>query len=308
MIALDAMGGDHAPRETVAGAAEAARRGVDVVLVGDPARLESACAELDVDLPIVGASQVVEMGEDPASSIREKTDASISVAARLVRTGEADGLVSAGSTGAALAAAAVIIGRIPGVLRPAIATVIPSTPPVVLIDSGANPSVSPQHLVQFGIMGSVVSELVLGQADPSIGLLSIGQERGKGRDLERQATPLLEEAFPRFIGNVEGRDITTGQVNVVVSDGFTGNVALKTIEGTVRWVASLAAMAAAPLPPEVLSGIDYESTGGAHLVGTRGVVVIAHGSSSRVSIANALTAAARHADSGMVEAIGRRIA
>lgn len=307
MIALDAMGGDHAPVETVAGAAEAVRRGIDVVLVGDRERLTPLCSDMGVDMPIVHAGQVVEMDEDPARSIREKTDASISVAARLVRSGDADGLVSAGSTGAALAASAIIIGRIPGVVRPAIATVIPTSPPAVLIDSGANPTVSEVHLVQFAIMGAVVSELVVGLAAPTVGLLSIGQEKGKGRDLERQVAPLLESALPRFLGNVEGRDIGTGNVNVVVTDGFTGNVVLKTIEGTIGWVASLAAQAGHPLPHEVLSGIDHETTGGSHLVGTRGVVVIAHGSSSRVAIHHAIASAAREADAGMVEEIGRRI-
>ncbi|NIA25858.1 MAG: phosphate acyltransferase PlsX [Gammaproteobacteria bacterium] len=302
------MGGDHAPRETVAGAAEAVRRGIEVVLVGNRRRLEPLCENVDVDLPIVHAADVVAMGEDPARSIREKPDASISVAARLVRSGEADGLVSAGSTGAALAAAAIIIGRIPGVLRPAIATVIPTTPPTVLIDSGANPTVGPGHLVQFAIMGSVVSELSLGVADPSVGLLSIGQEKGKGRDLEKQAAVLLEDAVPRFVGNVEGRDVAAGTVNVVVTDGFTGNTVLKAIEGTIAWVASLAAGAGAPLPAMVLSGVDYETTGGAHLVGTRGVVVIAHGSSSRVAICSALESASREASGGMVEEIGRRLA
>ncbi|GBE23517.1 MAG TPA: phosphate acyltransferase PlsX [Actinobacteria bacterium] len=308
MLALDAMGGDHAPRETVAGAAEAVRRGIDVVLVGDRRRLEPLCDDVDVDLPIVDAGDVVEMGEDPARSIREKPDASISVAARLVRSGEADGLVSAGSTGAALAAAAIIIGRIPGVLRPAIATVIPTDPPTVLVDAGANPTVGPRHLLQFAIMGSVVSEVSLGVADPSVGLLSIGHEKGKGRDLEKQAAVLLENALTRFVGNVEGRDVTAGTVNVVVTDGFTGNTVLKAIEGAVTWVASLAACAGAPLPTTVLAGIDYETTGGAHLVGTRGVAVIAHGSSSRVAIRSALEWAAHGASGGMVEEIERRLA
>lgn len=308
MLALDAMGGDHAPRETIAGAVEAVRRGIDVVLVGDRRRLEPLCEDVDVDLPIVHAGDAVEMGEDPVRSIREKPDASISVAARLVRSGEADGLVSAGSTGAALAAATIIIGRIPGVLRPAIATVIPTDPPTVLVDAGANPMVGPRHLVQFAIMGSVVSEFSLGVADPSVGLLSIGQEKGKGRDLERQAAVLLEDALPRFVGNVEGRDITAATVDVVVTDGFTGNTVLKAIEGTVAWVASLAADAGEPLPATVLAGLDYETTGGAHLVGTRGVAVIAHGSSSRVAIRSALEWASHEASGGMVEEIGRRFA
>jgi len=216
--------------------------------------------------------------------------------------------VSAGSTGAALAAAAILIGRIPGVLRPAIATVIPTSPPTVLVDSGANPTVGPGHLVQFAIMGSVVSEFLLGVAEPTVGLLSIGKEKGKGRDLEKQAAVLLEDSMPGFVGNVEGRDVAAGIVSVVVTDGFTGNVALKTLEGTIAWVASLAEAAGMPLPSGVLDVIDYENTGGAYLVGTRSVVVIAHGSSSRVAICSALESASRAVSAGMVEEIERRLA
>lgn len=304
-VALDAMGGDHAPLETVAGAAEASKVGIDVVLVGDQRRLAPICRDLGVDLPIVHASAVVGMDEDPARAIREKTDASISVAARMVRSGEADGLVSAGSTGAALAAAAIIIGRIQGVLRPAIAAVIPSNPPTVLIDAGANPNVGPKHLLQFATMGAIVSEMTFGVADPTVGLLSIGHEPGKGRALERQTATLLEHAPFTFVGNVEGRDIPSGAVNVVVTDGFTGNVALKSIEGAIMWVGTLAERAGGPLPRTVSTGIDYETTGGAHLVGTKGVVIVAHGSSSRVSIRNALSVASTA--EGMVAEIARRL-
>jgi glycerol-3-phosphate acyltransferase PlsX len=299
------MGGDHAPLETVAGAAAAAAAGVDVVLVGDTHLLQPLCRDVGVDLPMVHASAVVGMDEDPARAIREKPDASISVAARMVRSGEADGLVSAGSTGAALAASAIIIGRIDGVLRPAIAAVIPSHPPTVLIDAGANPNVGAEHLLQFATMGVVVSEFAFGIADPTVGLLSIGHEPGKGRRLERRAAVLLESAPLTFIGNVEGRDIPSGAVNVVVTDGFTGNVALKSIEGAVTWVGTLAERAGGPLPQTVSIGIDYETTGGAHLVGAKGVVIIAHGSSTRVSIRNALSVASTAG--GMVAEIRRRL-
>jgi glycerol-3-phosphate acyltransferase PlsX len=306
-IALDAMGGDHAPLETVAGAADAVARGIDVVLVGDSSRLGAVCTRLGADLEIVHAADVVEMGEDPARSIREKPDASITVAARMVRSGEVEGLVSAGSTGAALAAGAIVIGRVRGVLRPAIAAVIPTTPPSVLIDAGANPNVGPSHLMQFAVMGAAVSRLIFDIADPTVGLLSIGHERGKGRALERQASELLESSALRFVGNVEGRDVAAGAVNVIVTDGFTGNVALKTMEGAVTWVAGLAAAAGAPLPLDVISGLDYETTGGAHLVGTRGVVIVSHGSSSRVSIRNALEIASREAARGLVAEIEQRL-
>jgi len=304
-VALDAMGGDHAPSETVAGAIEAAASGIDVVLVGDAHRLEPLCHEFGVVLPIVHAPDAVEMDEDPARAIREKPDSSISVAARMVRDGEVAGLVSAGSTGAALAASAITIGRIEGVLRPAIAAVIPSVPPTVLIDAGANPAVGPKHLLQFATMGVVVSEFAFGVEDPTVGLLSIGREPGKGRALERLATALLTDGPFRFVGNVEGRDIPSGVVNVVVTDGFTGNVALKSLEGATAWIGTLAARAGRPLPEVVRHALDYESTGGAHLVGVKGVVIIAHGSSSRIAIRNALSVAAT--SEGIVEEIGRRL-
>jgi phosphate acyltransferase len=304
-VALDAMGGDHAPLETVAGAVEAAAVGVDVVLVGDADRVEPLCREFGAELPIVHAPETVEMGEDPTRAMREKPDSSISVAARMVRDGEADGLVSAGSTGAALTSSAITIGRIEGVLRPGIAAVIPSIPPTILIDAGANPAVGPKHLLQFATMGVVVSEIVFGVEEPTVGLLSIGHEPGKGRALERLAASLLTEAPFRFVGNVEGRDIPSGAVNVVVTDGFTGNVALKSLEGATSWIASLAAQAGGPLPETVKHALDYENMGGAHLVGVRGVVIIAHGSSSRIAIRNALTMAAT--SEGMVAEIGRRL-
>ncbi len=304
-VALDAMGGDHAPFETVAGAVDAAASGIDVVLVGDAHRLEPLCSKLGATLRIVHAPDTVEMEDDPARAIREKPDSSISVAARMVRDGEVDGLVSAGSTGAALAASAIIIGRMEGVLRPAIAAVIPSVPPTILIDAGANPAVGPKHLLQFATMGVVVSEIAFGVEDPTVGLLSIGHEPGKGRALERLASTLLADGPFRFVGNVEGRDIPSGGVNVVVTDGFTGNVALKSLEGATAWIGALAARAGGPLPEVVRHALDYESTGGAHLVGVKGVVIIAHGSSSRVAIRNALSVAATSA--GMVEEIGRRL-
>ncbi len=304
-VALDAMGGDHAPLETVAGAVDASAAGVEVVLVGDARRIEPLCRELGADLPIVHAPDMVEMQEDPARAIREKPHSSISIAARMVRDGEAEGLVSAGSTGAALAACAITIGRVEGVLRPAIAAVIPSVPPTILIDAGANPAVGPKHLLQFATMGVVVSEIAFGVKDPTVGLLSIGHEPGKGRALERLAAELLNDGPFRFVGNVEGRDIPSGVVNVVVTDGFTGNVALKSLEGATAWIGALAAKAGSPLPEVVRHALDYENTGGAHLVGVRGVAIVAHGSSSRVAIRNALIMAAT--SEGMVEEIGRRL-
>jgi glycerol-3-phosphate acyltransferase PlsX len=297
------MGGDNAPIETVAGAVDASRRGVDVVLVGHPDRLQAELAKHDTRLPIVDALEVIDMAADPVRALREKPGASITVAAKLVAEKSADGLVSAGSTGAAMAAAAIIIGRIKGVSRPSIASIFP-TPgsPTVVLDSGANPDVKPEQIVQFAIMGSVASEVLLGTEDPRVGLLSIGEEKGKGRDLERAAYDLLEQAPIRFIGNVEGRDVANDKSDVIVTDGFTGNIFLKTMEGAAQVVARYAMEELSKLDPEVQEAalpallrvrerLDYETYGGAQLLGVSGVVVIAHGSSSRVAIANALAMA-----------------
>ncbi len=305
------MGGDNAPTETVAGAVEASRRGVDVVLVGEHLTLEAELAKHETRLPIVDAPEVIAMSDDPARSLREKPGASITVAAKLVAEGTADGLVSAGSTGAAMAAAAIIIGRIKGVSRPSIASLFP-TPgsPTLVLDSGANPDVKPDQLAQFGIMGSVAAQVMLGLDRPRVALLSNGEEKGKGRDLERAAYDLLESAPINFIGNVEGRDLATDRADVIVTDGFTGNIVVKTSEGAIQIVAlylleELSALdpavqeAAMPALFRVRERLNWETYGGAQLLGVKGVVVIAHGASSRVAIANALVLAGDSADQGL---------
>lgn len=318
-LALDAMGGDNAPAEPVAGAVAAARAGVDVVLVGDESVLGALLRAHGVRLPIVHAPDSIAMAEDPARAIREKPDSSIARCARMVKAGEADGFVSAGSTGAAMAAAAILLGRVPGVLRPTIATVIPKpSGHTVVLDSGANPEVKPQHLLQFAEMGSVLAEVYFGIGEPRVGLLSIGEERGKGRALERDAYELLEVGNIRFIGNVEGRDLGSDRVDVIVTDGFTGNVLLKTTEGVASMVARMAMAQLADVDEHVrdlalgalqplVRRLDYENTGGAHLLGAAGVVVIAHGSSSRRSIENALVMARDGAEHHLVRRIGERI-
>ena len=307
-IALDAMGGDNAPTEIVAGAVDASHRGVDVVLVGEHVTLEAELAKHATRLPIVDAPEVIGMSDDPARSLREKPGASITVAAKLVAEGSAAGLVSAGSTGAAMAAAAIIIGRIKGVSRPSIASLFP-TPgsPTLVLDSGANPDVKPDQLAQFGVMGSVAAQVMLGLTEPRVGLLSNGEEKGKGRDLERAAYDLLESAPINFIGNVEGRDVATDRADVIVTDGFTGNILLKTTEGAVQIVALYLLEELSQLDPAVQEAampalfrvrqrLDWETYGGAQLLGIKGVVVIAHGASSRVAIANALVLARDSAD------------
>jgi glycerol-3-phosphate acyltransferase PlsX len=307
-IALDAMGGDHAPSETVAGAVEAAKRGVDVVLVGDGQALEAELDKHETSLPIVDAPELIGMGDDPRRALREKPDASISVAAKMVADGSAAGFVSAGSTGAAMAAAAILIGRAPGVSRPAIASIWP-TPgsPTMVLDAGANPEVKPEHLAQFGIMGSVATQVLLGVDRPRVGLLSIGEEKGKGRDLERAAYDLLEAGPTHFVGNLEGRDIATDKADVIVTDGFTGNIFLKTTEGAAKLVSEYFLEALSDLPADVQEQVfpalaavrkrmDYETYGGAQLLGVKSVTVISHGSSTRVAIANALTMAKEGAE------------
>lgn len=322
-VAVDAMGGDHAPREIVAGAVLAAERGLDIVLVGDEARLSPLLAEHGVDLPIHHASQVISMEDHPTRALRERPDSSIVVATDLVRDGLADAVVSAGSTGAAMAAAVFRLGRIRGIQRPAIASVIPAPSPVVLLDAGANPDVKPEHLVEFAIVGAVLAETYF-EVDPvRVGLLNIGAEKGKGRDLEKAAWDLLAhldgvDPLISFVGNVEGRDLASGKAHVIVTDGFAGNIALKAAEGALSLSIMTAMMEAAKLPAadqagvhEVLGALrkrfDHETTGGAHLLGTNGVVVIAHGSSSAKALAEAIELAAGGADRDLVARVRRRL-
>jgi glycerol-3-phosphate acyltransferase PlsX len=316
-IALDAMGGDHAPFQVVLGAIDATAAGIDVVLVGDAEPLERVLADHGAGIPVVHAPEAIAMEEDPGAAIRAKKNSSVTVCARLVASGEAAGMVSAGSTGAALAAAAIVIGRAEGVSRPAIAAVFPAGHRSVVLDVGANIEARPLHLAQFGVMGAKLAQVYLDRPEPSIGLLNIGEEVGKGRELEKEAHTLLAASGLNFVGNVEGRDLGRGTADVFVTDGFTGNVLLKTAEGTARAVGELlldavagaagedrtAAEEAATVMPHLMAvrnRLDPESFGGAHLIGTRGTVVIAHGSSSRLAIANAVLLAAEGAERGLV--------
>lgn len=290
-----------------------------MVLVGDEESVRAELERCGGDLPVVHASEVVGMGDDPGRAIREKPDSSVAVCARLVKDARADGFVSAGSTGAAMASAAIVIGRVPGVLRPTIASVFPTEgTPTVVLDSGANTEVKPEHLVQFAEMGSALSEVYFGTVEPRVALLNIGEEPGKGRPVEKEAFELLVAAPVNFVGNVEGRDVATDRADVIVTDGFTGNVFLKTTEGVAALMAALFAGALSDTDPDVRRIVserlepvrrrmDYEETGGAHLLGTAGVVVIAHGSSTRRAIANALRMAWDGAERGLVERVAGRI-
>ena len=319
-VALDVMGTDHGPTETVAGAIMAGEAGIDVTLVGDELAIEPLLSSAGADLVVEHAPDVIEMSEDPARALREKPDASVLSAAKLVREGNCDAMVSAGSTGAAMAAAAIVIGRIKGVLRPAIATPVPApNHPATLLDAGANPNVRPEQLAQFGMMGSLVAEIIYGIENPRVGLLNIGEERSKGRDLDRAAYDLLLLAPVNFVGNVEGGDIARDQADVFVTDGFTGNVALKSIEGTAGFALSSIREALSHLPTETRNNVDNAMTeiremlnpdqyGGAHLIGTKSCVVIAHGSSSRVAIYNALRVAAEGVKGGLVKRLEEGLA
>lgn len=318
VIAVDAMGGDNAPEEVVAGARTAHGEGVDVVLVGRPSAIgtvESARGAI----PVHPADEVIGFDDDPGRAIREKRDASVVVASRLVADGSADAMVSAGSTGAAMAAATFVIGRLPGVARPGIASIFPTGH--VVLDVGANLEVKAEHLLQFAVMGSALAHVYRSIESPRVGLLNIGEEVSKGRPIEREAHALLSASGAvNFVGNVEGRDLATDVADVFVTDGFTGNVFLKTGEGSGRAIqAMILETLSQPEYAELVPGLmpaflelrerlSPESVGGAHLVGTKGVVVIAHGSSSQVAIANAIRIAAEGVDHGLVDEIGSGIA
>jgi glycerol-3-phosphate acyltransferase PlsX len=317
-IAVDAMGGDKAPGEIVAGARRAAELGIPVILVG-PADLEGR-GELD----LIVASEVIEMDDDPAHGVRRKKDSTLVRAAEAVRDGKARAMISAGNTWATMAAALLRMGRIKGVNRPAIATVIPvpGSTPTIMLDSGANSEVQPEWLVQFAQMGSVYATDRFGIQNPKVGLLSIGEEPGKGDQLRKEVFPLLEAAAGiNFIGNVEGRDLMKDHVDVVVTDGFTGNVVLKTLEGALRGVitALFDALGSDPankphtdaLMPSLMSLYDMfdpDTYGGAILLGVDGVCIISHGSTSAKAMVNGIKIAQEMVTSGMVEQIRTAIA
>ena len=316
-VAVDAMGGDRAPGEILAGAHEAAAAGIPVVLVG-PENLDGRG-----DLPLIAASEVIEMDDDPATSVRKKRDSTLVRAAEAVRDGRASAMISAGNTGATMASALLRMGRIKGVHRPAIATPVPvpGGTPTVLLDAGANAEVQADWLVQFAVMGSVYARQRYGIEKPKVGLLSIGEEPGKGDTLRKEAYDLLGSSpHINFIGNVEGRDLMTDDVDVVVTDGFTGNVVLKTLEGALKTVIGAlfeafaqpdykdAAKALMPALLPLYDTFDPDSTGGAILLGVDGVCIISHGSSSARAMLNGIKVAKEMVDADMVGAIRSAIA
>jgi len=311
-IAVDALGGDHAPKSEVEGAIRAARSlGLRVILVGQEdlvrRELEQHDGYGDLPIEIVHASERVTMDDGAAKAFRTKRDSSLRVACRLVREGIAQGLVSAGNTGAVMATAKMVQGVVPGVDRPALAGVFPTVvgSPSIVVDVGANIDCSPRQLAQFAVMGEIYSRIILRRPKPRVGLLSIGEEEHKGNDLTREAMPLLKSLNLNFAGNVEGRDIYSGKVDVVVCDGFIGNVALKVSEGLGDMVKqllheSLEATITRKIGyvlsrtafTDFKKRLDYSEYGGAPLLGVRGVCIICHGRSNANAIRNAIRVAA----------------
>jgi phosphate acyltransferase len=327
-IAVDAMGGDHAPTAEVEGAVRAARDlGVKVILVGreEVVRPELSKHEGYRSLPIevMHASEVITMDDSAARAVRSKRDSSMRVASRLVRDGVAQGFVSAGNTGAVMATAKMVQGVVPGVDRPALAGAFPTIvkgSPVVVVDVGANVDCSPRMLAQFAVMGEIYSRIILGRPKPRVGLLSIGEEDHKGNEVTRSAAPLMKNLTLNFIGNVEGRDIYGGNVDVIVCDGFIGNVALKVSEGLVEMVRhllreSLEATISGKIGYVLAKSafvdfkkrVDYSEYGGGPLLGVRGVCIICHGRSNSNAIKNAIRVAKEFADYRVSERIEQEL-
>lgn len=314
-LAVDAMGGDHGPSEVIPGALDHARAHPEdrVLLVGDEPRVREIAGSLPANVSIVPASQVIEMHEHPALALREKRDASILVACDLVRHGEADAVVTAGHTGAGMAAAVLRIGRLPGVDRPALAVqMIRSGTPFVLLDIGANPDSSAENLAQYGRMGAIFAERVLGIAEPRVALLSIGEEKGKGDARIARATELLDASGLRFVGNVEGMDLVGSLADVVVTDAVTGNVVIKFFEGLSSFIfdlfqgefraslrGRLAYLLLRPGIARIRGVFDYERVGGSPLLGVKGAVIITHGRAKRRMIGYACAVAAETARTGV---------
>jgi glycerol-3-phosphate acyltransferase PlsX len=323
-VAVDAMGGDHGPAEVVPGSLDHARAHPDdqVILVGDEPAIRALAGELPPNVSIVQASQVIAMDEHPALALREKKDATILVAMDLVKRGAADAVVTAGHTGAGMAAAILRLGRLPGVDRPALAVqMVTDSGPMVLLDIGANPDSTPENLAQYARMGAIFSEKVLGVAEPRVALLSIGEEKGKGDARIQRATELLDGSTLRFVGNVEGRDLALAKADVVVTDAVAGNVTIKFFEGLSTFIfdlwraefrrslrGRLAYLLMRPGIARIRKVFDYETQGGSPLLGVKGTVIITHGSAKRRMIGFACEVAARTARANVPQLIAEALA
>ncbi len=320
------MGGDIGPRVNVPAAVQAAREGINITLVGDEEILRGELARIDgadaLPIDIRHASQVVEMEEKPSDALRRKKDSSIQVACQLVKEGLADGVVSAGNSGASVACGMFVLGRIKGVERPALASIMPTEKePIVLLDVGANVDSKPFHLAQFGLMGDVLARDVLGVDKPRVGLLSIGEEEGKGNSTVKEAFDLLKQTKLNFVGNVEGRDIFTGDLDVAVCDGFVGNICLKLSEGLAR---SFGRVLKRELKRHMLSRMgaalsmrslknfaqmmDYAEYGGAPLLGLKSILIVCHGASNIKAVTNATRMAATFVERKAHEHLAAKLA
>lgn len=325
-IAVDAMGGDSGPGVVVPGALDAARASnLSLLLVGDEKAVRgelSRCDTTGLDVEVVHASEVAAMSDKPSDVLRRKKDSSIQVACRLVKEGRADGVVSAGNSGASVACGMFVIGRAKGVLRPAFAGILPTVKqPMVLLDVGANVDCKPEHLFQFGILGEVLARDVLRFPKPRVGLLSIGEEEGKGNTQVKETFDILKQSKLRFVGNVEGRDVFTGDVDVVVCDGFVGNVALKLSEGLATnmakvlkrelmgsWLGKLGTLLAKGRLRRFARFADYAEYGGAPILGLKGIVIVSHGASNPKAISSAVKMAGRFVESGANNHIQKALA
>jgi glycerol-3-phosphate acyltransferase PlsX len=325
-IALDAMGGDYAPATNIDGAIDAldGNKELSIILVGDEAKISSELKKRDckgLSIEVKHASQVVEMEESPLTAIRRKKDSSIRVAIDLVKAGKADAMISAGNSGVVMATALLILGKLPGIERPAIAAIMPSFKDhFVLIDAGANVDCKPLNLYQFGIMGDAYAKCIFDIESPKIGLLSIGEEDAKGNELTKEALKLLKDAHINFIGNIEGKDIFEGEADVVVCDGFVGNITLKVSEGLAETLSKMLKKemmekASGKIDPSLLKEAfknfklrtDYSEYGGAPLLGISKPCIISHGRSSSKAIKNAIKVAGTFQSKGVLDVISREI-
>ena len=319
-IAIDAMGGDHAPAVPIQGAVQALDQiegDFSIALVGAPEAISTELSTFDFPrdrLEIIPAHEVIGMDEAPVAAVRAKPDSSIVRAVRLQEAGEADALISAGSTGAILAASLFVLGSLPGVDRPAIGAMLPTAAdhPTLMLDAGANVDAKPRQLVQFAHLGHIFIRDLEGRAAPRIGLLNIGEEREKGNELSLEAFPLLESSGLNFVGNVEGRDLITGTCDVIVCDGFVGNVVLKFYESVAGYMAQLISRHAAQAAPSIdLQSIcrvlDYTEFGGAPLLGIEGVTIICHGETPPRGIRNAVRVAIKSVEMDMVRHLRREL-
>ncbi len=320
-IVLDAMGSDRHPQPDVEGAVQAARElGVDIVLVGQRELIEPELAKHDMSglpLSIVHASQVLEMTDEPSRAAKRKKDSSMVVGMGLLKQKEADAFVSAGNSGGVLAVALLYLGRIRGVKRPALSAVLPTrTGSCLMLDVGANADCKPLYLQQFAIMGNIYAEHVMGIAHPRVAIVSNGEEEGKGSTLVKETYPLLKDSNLNFVGNAEGKDILSGFADVIVTDGFTGNVAVKLAEGVAgfmlqileeeirsRPLASVGALLAKPAFRQVKKRLDYREYGGAPLLGVDGTVIVGHGRSDALAIKNAIRMAKQAVEENTLDAI-----